>query len=415
MNQTVGKTYMACGGLNLTESDSKNTYLNSPTYRTVQMAMAMVKFIEGYTYKAGKRLHIKIGVHYGSCIYGVLGYHKPQFSLIGDTVNTTSRHCTTGSNDSIVLSESCWNQIKLEGLVKTTSTRVAMKGKGEDITVYIVLRKSKVLASKKSKKARNSNISEASRRISFNPSIQSSSANYVSRNSISPMKISVKPSMDQQSPGVKDNLNSSQLDRSAQDDDNMDRSMVSNYQHSYSMLDDLKMMDAEPQSLPAIEENNGLDGDNTSKLYNSATLGDKEDIVLDEHDDKLGQTESFLNDENKRAYFESKMMVEYGGKITLALSLILLDISISECIIWADNNITDKFKYFRFINVVIALIVLTLIVLKQVRDSVRTFKMMVFFIVICRTFNQVIEYFLTYYTDNLDFSTRKYRYDMVNL
>ena len=26
-------------------------------------------------------------------IVGVIGFHKPQFSLIGDTVNTTSRHC----------------------------------------------------------------------------------------------------------------------------------------------------------------------------------------------------------------------------------------------------------------------------------------------------------------------------------
>lgn len=41
-------------------------------------------------------LTIKIGIHYGRVIAGVIGHHKPQFSLIGDTVNTTSRVCSTG-------------------------------------------------------------------------------------------------------------------------------------------------------------------------------------------------------------------------------------------------------------------------------------------------------------------------------
>ena len=39
---------------------------------------------------------VKIGIHYGYVIAGVIGDHKPQFSLIGDTVNTTSRLCSTG-------------------------------------------------------------------------------------------------------------------------------------------------------------------------------------------------------------------------------------------------------------------------------------------------------------------------------
>ena len=37
---------------------------------------------------------LKIGIHYGRVIAGVIGYHKPQFSLIGDTVNTSSRVCS---------------------------------------------------------------------------------------------------------------------------------------------------------------------------------------------------------------------------------------------------------------------------------------------------------------------------------
>lgn len=44
-------------------------------------------------------------------IAGVIGAHKPQFSLIGDTVNTTSRVCSTGMNGFITLSEQAYNNI----------------------------------------------------------------------------------------------------------------------------------------------------------------------------------------------------------------------------------------------------------------------------------------------------------------
>ena len=44
--------------------------------------------------KSGKNLEVKIGVHTGSVISGVIGETKPQFSLIGDTVNKASRVCS---------------------------------------------------------------------------------------------------------------------------------------------------------------------------------------------------------------------------------------------------------------------------------------------------------------------------------
>lgn len=44
--------------------------------------------------KNGKNLVVKIGIHTGPVISGVVGETKPQFSLIGDTVNKTSRVCS---------------------------------------------------------------------------------------------------------------------------------------------------------------------------------------------------------------------------------------------------------------------------------------------------------------------------------
>ena len=83
---------MAAGGLKFIESKIKHDGTTKHfMMRTIDVAKKMLEFTQKYTYRPGKHLKAKIGIHYGSCIFGVLGYHKPQFSLIGDTINTTSR------------------------------------------------------------------------------------------------------------------------------------------------------------------------------------------------------------------------------------------------------------------------------------------------------------------------------------
>ena len=103
--ETVSKTYMAAGGLQFVEEKlPRDIKTETFTTRITKVARDMMKFINEYNYKAGKVLEVKIGIHFGGCIFGLIGYHKPQFSLIGDTINTTARHCTTGRNGSVVLS-----------------------------------------------------------------------------------------------------------------------------------------------------------------------------------------------------------------------------------------------------------------------------------------------------------------------
>lgn len=64
----------------------------------------MMKFVKSFKFGKVGNLSIKIGIHYGRVIAGVIGHHKPQFSLIGDTVNTTSRVCSTGEEGKITIS-----------------------------------------------------------------------------------------------------------------------------------------------------------------------------------------------------------------------------------------------------------------------------------------------------------------------
>jgi len=111
--KTVGKTYMACAGLSSCEIHFSSQILKTEkTRRLISMALEMTKYIENVTYGKGDHIKLKIGIHNGRIISGVIGYHKPQFSLIGDTVNTTSRVCSTGVDGSITVSEEAFENIK---------------------------------------------------------------------------------------------------------------------------------------------------------------------------------------------------------------------------------------------------------------------------------------------------------------
>jgi class 3 adenylate cyclase len=119
--ETVGKTYFAVAGLKFAESKLPESISQSdPIERVLSASQDFMKFVAEKPFMAGKHLVLKIGLHYGTCIFGVLGYHKPQFSLIGDSVNTTSRHCTTGDEGTINISESAWIRIRAIKKIKTT-------------------------------------------------------------------------------------------------------------------------------------------------------------------------------------------------------------------------------------------------------------------------------------------------------
>ena len=93
--ETVGKTYMACGGLKSCERDIDTRLLGSHhSVRVTDFACSAFNFAKTQTLRFGKNLAIKVGIHTGNVIAGVVGETKPQFSLIGPTVNKTSRVCS---------------------------------------------------------------------------------------------------------------------------------------------------------------------------------------------------------------------------------------------------------------------------------------------------------------------------------
>ena len=121
---------MSCTGIPVTELEfPPQARVFNKTTRLVNMAFEMLKFIDKF--KTGKSLtvHLKIGIHEGEVIAGLVGLHKPQFSLIGDTVNTTSRICANGHRGKITISEQAKKELDLLNFV-LEEREVEAKGKG---------------------------------------------------------------------------------------------------------------------------------------------------------------------------------------------------------------------------------------------------------------------------------------------
>ena len=137
--ETVGKTYMACAGLK--ESDSEfDPYYSSVSHarRCIEMGLAILRSTEFVYLKNGENLKFHIGINSGVVTAGVVGYHKPQFSLVGDTVNTASRMASLcPRSNTIQISQFTQEKIGNDiGLIFEENT-VFAKGKGQ-LTTYLV-------------------------------------------------------------------------------------------------------------------------------------------------------------------------------------------------------------------------------------------------------------------------------------
>ena len=121
--ETVGYTFLACFGLS--EPDELSAM------KGIQLASWMVSEAQSIPWKQNEYIKLKIGVNTGSIISGVVGYHKPQFVLVGDTINTASRMASTlESYNSVQLSRSTFELLgDLQGY-EFLEKEVLVKGKG---------------------------------------------------------------------------------------------------------------------------------------------------------------------------------------------------------------------------------------------------------------------------------------------
>jgi class 3 adenylate cyclase len=125
---------MACGGLKSAEKKIDARLLNRHhSVRVTDFAMEIANFVKTYYLKNGKHLEVKIGIHTGSVISGVVGDTKPQFSLIGDTVNKSSRVCSHSLPLKVSVSKETHHYLELyTNNYSFQQTFVEMKGIGKE-------------------------------------------------------------------------------------------------------------------------------------------------------------------------------------------------------------------------------------------------------------------------------------------
>jgi class 3 adenylate cyclase len=106
--KTIGDAYMAAGGL-----PSVNT---THAVDAIKAALEMRDFVaQGKARKQAAGLpffEIRIGVHTGPVVAGIVGIKKFQYDIWGDTVNTASRMESSGEVGKVNISESTYHLVK---------------------------------------------------------------------------------------------------------------------------------------------------------------------------------------------------------------------------------------------------------------------------------------------------------------
>ncbi|MCZ4409012.1 hypothetical protein O3Q51_09345 [Cryomorphaceae bacterium 1068] len=134
--KTIGDAYMAAGGL----SHQKGNTVKD----TVDAALEMQEFIRERKSSMDKKgipaFEMRIGIHAGPVVAGIVGVKKFQYDLWGDTVNTASRIESNGEVGKVNISKAVYDVIKDEAKYTFESRgRIKAKGKG-DIEMWFVSR-----------------------------------------------------------------------------------------------------------------------------------------------------------------------------------------------------------------------------------------------------------------------------------
>jgi len=131
--KTIGDAYMLAGGMPDPHPKHVKTVAN--------IALKMQQSIDQMNQADGGDLSIRIGIHTGSVVAGVIGKHKFSYDLWGDAVNVASRMDTHGLPGFIQISDAVYQRIKGENFVFDKREPIDVKGQGIMQTYFITGKK----------------------------------------------------------------------------------------------------------------------------------------------------------------------------------------------------------------------------------------------------------------------------------
>ncbi|XP_037613957.1 adenylate cyclase type 4-like [Sebastes umbrosus] len=138
--KTIGSTYMAAAGLrHAPQGDKQKKVEMSYTHvrSMVEFAIALMNKLEFINTHSFNSFKLRIGINHGPVIAGVIGAHKPQYDIWGNSVNVASRMDSTGVLDKIQVTEETAEVVESVGYNVTLRGVINVKGKGELTTYFI--------------------------------------------------------------------------------------------------------------------------------------------------------------------------------------------------------------------------------------------------------------------------------------
>ena len=127
--KTIGDAYMAAAGV--------PEYREAHSGAAADMALAMLATVQQFNLDHGTALTLRIGIHSGPLIAGIIGTRKFSYDLWGDAVNTAARMESQGLPGRIQVTEATARLLRRTHELEERGT-IEVKGKGSIRTFWLV-------------------------------------------------------------------------------------------------------------------------------------------------------------------------------------------------------------------------------------------------------------------------------------